>query len=297
MGRSKLLLGPIRIPFLILAPVCVLVGVGSAAWRTGDIKPWHIVLVFVGGLSAHISVNALNEFFDFRSGLDSTTRRTPFSGGSGTLPEHPELAPAALAIGLSAAAITAAVGVYFLFVQGWWLLPLGILGLLDIIVYTTWITQHPLLCLTSPGLGFGVLMVMGTDFALTGSYSWTAFFASLLPFFLVNNLLLLNQFPDAEADEKVGRKHLPIVAGKRVASLVYGSFLVAAFVSIIIGYFTGFLPATALLVLIIIPLAAVLAVNAVRYADDFEKLVPSLGLNVLVNLLAPVLLAVGLFLG
>ncbi len=297
MKRSKLLLGPMRVPFLILAPVCVLVGVGVAAWRAESINAWEVVLTFIGGLAAHISVNALNEYFDFASGLDSRTRRTPFSGGSGTLQEHPELAPWALAIGSIAGALTAAIGVYFLIVKGWALLPVGILGLLDIIVYTTWITRHPLLCLTSPGLGFGILMVMGVDFVLAGSYSWAGFFVSLLPFFLVNNLLLLNQFPDAEADQTVGRKHLPIVVGKRVSSIVYGLFLFAAYLSIVIGVVTSYLPPMALLVLVSAPVAAILVVNAYRYAEDLERLMPSLGLNVLLNIVAPVLLAVGLFLG
>lgn len=297
MKRSKLLLGPMRVPFLILAPVCVLVGVGVAAWRAESINAWEVVLTFIGGLAAHISVNALNEYFDFASGLDSRTRRTPFSGGSGTLQEHPELAPWALIIGTVAAAITAAIGVYFLIAEGWGILPVGVLGLLDIVVYTLWITRHPVLCLVSPGLGFGILMVMGIDFVLTGSYSWSGFFASLVPFFLVNNLLLLNQFPDAEADETVGRKHLPIVVGKRASSIVYGLFLFAAYLSITIGVLTSHLPPMALLVFVSAPLAAVLAVNAYRHAEDLERLMPSLGLNVLLNLVAPVLVAIGLFLG
>jgi 1,4-dihydroxy-2-naphthoate octaprenyltransferase len=114
---------------------------------------------------------------------------------------------------------------------------------------------------------------------------------------LVNDLLLLNQFPDAEADETVGRKHLPIVVGKRASSLVYGAFLLAAYLSIIVAVLIGYLPQTALLVLVSVPLAVIPAVNAYRYAEDLERLMPSLGLNVLLNIVAPVLLSVGLFLG
>ena len=35
--------------------------------------------------------------------------------------------------------------------------------------------------------------------------------------FLVNNLLLLNQFPDVQADQSIGRRHFPLVAGRRAA--------------------------------------------------------------------------------
>ena len=98
---------------------------------------------------------------------------------------------------------------YFVFTVGILLLPLGLLGIALIVFYTQWITKRPIICLVAPGLAFGPLMVLGTHFVLTGSYSWTAFAASLVPGFLVSDLLLLNQFPDVEADKTVGRKYLP----------------------------------------------------------------------------------------
>jgi 1,4-dihydroxy-2-naphthoate octaprenyltransferase len=296
MEEPKRLLGVMRVPFLILAPACALVGVGTAAWTGATINILHLILALVGAITAHISVNVLNEYFDFKSGLDMKTRRTPFSGGSGTLPENPEMARSALNLGLLAAAVTALIGVYFLFVWGLALLPLGILGLVVILSYTKWITRNPLICLVAPGLGFGTFMVMGTDFVLSGSYTWTAFIASLVPFFLVNDLLLLNQLPDAEADETVGRRHLPIVAGKRNSSIVYVAFLLAAYLSIVVGVVLRLLPAASLLGLITLIIAVPLAIGAYRYAEDMEQLVPFLARNVLVNIATPLLLAVGLLL-
>jgi 1,4-dihydroxy-2-naphthoate polyprenyltransferase len=294
MKDPKLLLGPMRAPFLILPPACVLLGAGVAVWSHGPINPWHLILVLVGSVAAHISVNALNEYLDFRSGLDFRTMKTPFSGGSGTLPARPEMARAALVTGLAGLTVTGLIGLYFLTVWGWALLPLGLLGLLVIVVYTNWITRQWLLCLVAPGLGFGVLMVMGTAFALTGVYSWTAFVASLVPFFLVSNLLLLNQFPDAEADKTVGRRHLPIVFGRRVSAIVYDLFLLATYLSIVVGVLLGLLPPLALLGLLPLPLAVVAARGAVRYADDMPHLAPYLGYNVLLNIITPVLVGIGL---
>jgi 1,4-dihydroxy-2-naphthoate octaprenyltransferase len=69
-------------------------------------------------------------------------------------------------------------------------------------------------CWLAPGLGFGPLMVMGTEVALAGQYTLEGFVASLVPFFLVNNLLLLNQYPDIEADKAVGRRHFLVVYGR-----------------------------------------------------------------------------------
>ena len=297
MTEPKELLGPMRVPFLILAPACVIVGLGTAVWTAGKINVFHFILALIGAIAAHISVNALNEYFDFKSGLDAKTERTPFSGGSGTLPANPRMARPALIIGLVSLALTGLIGLYLLFVSDRGLLPLGLLGLLTIFAYTPWLARYPLLCLIAPGLGFGPLMVMGTDYVLTGQYSWTAFIASLAPFFLVNNLLLLNQLPDVEADRSIGRKNLPIVIGKRASSIVYSAFLLLAYLSIVLGVVLDYLPAASLLGLLTVVLAVPAAVGALRHAEHTPRLIPHLGLNVLVHILTPVLVAVGLFIG
>lgn len=296
MRRADAFLGPMRVPFLLLPPVCVALGVGCAMWSQGPVNPLHVLVVLVGALASHISVNTLNEYFDWRSGLDFHTQRTPFSGGSGTLPARPELARSALATGLVALAITALVGVYFVTVWGWGLLPLGLLGLVIIVFYTPWITRVPLLCLLAPGIGFGVLMVMGTEFAVSGHYSWSGFVASLVPTFLVSDLLLLNQFPDAEADRTVGRRHLLITAGSRTGSLVYSAFLLLAYVVIATGVLLGLLPAASLLGLLMLVIAVPTAVGAVRNAERIDSLVPLMARNVLLNIFTPLLVAIGLFL-
>ncbi|HMD90764.1 MAG TPA: prenyltransferase [Anaerolineaceae bacterium] len=206
MNKASYILGPMRVPFLILAPACVFLGYASAVWTNSRTVNWlNVMLVVIGAISAHISVNALNEYFDFKSGLDFKTNRTPFSGGSGTLPAAPEKSGYALATGLVSLAVTALIGLYFVLTRGLGLAPVGLLGLVIILAYTPRFNRSPLLCLIAPGIGFGTCMILGTVYVLDGRYNWTAFFASLVPFFLVSNLLLLNQFPDVEAD----RGHRP----------------------------------------------------------------------------------------
>jgi 1,4-dihydroxy-2-naphthoate octaprenyltransferase len=297
MSTMKHLAGTIRLPFLILTPACVLLGFGTAAWSTEEVNILYIILVLVGATGAHISVNTFNEYFDFRSGLDSKTERTPFSGGSGTLPEKPELARQTLIIAIVAFLVTGLIGVYFLYVMGLSLLPIGVLGLLVVVAYTPWITRSPFLCLIAPGLGFGPLMVIGTDFVLTGRYSWTALIASLVPFFLVSNLLLLNQFPDVEADRSVGRRHFPVIIGRRTSSLIYGAFLVLAYISLVLGVNFGYLPTTSLIGLIVLVVAVPTFIGVYRYADEVKKLIPYMGLNVAINIVTPILVALGLFVG
>lgn len=291
----KLILGPMRVPFLILAPVCTLLGVSTAVLSGARINMFHLILVFTGAILSHISVNAFNEYFDFKSGLDFNTIPTPFSGGSKTLPSNPDKGYVGFLIGAAALFLTFLIGVYFLFVIGLGLLPVGIFGFIIIIMYTGLITKNPFLCLIAPGLGFGPLIVMGTHFVLAGSYSWASFIASLIPFFLVSDLLLLNQFPDVEADKKAGRRHLLITSGREVSAKVYSIFLICPFISIITGYYFGFFPFKSLLGLIPLLLAVPTIIGVLKYANDTSRLIPYMGMNVVINILTPLLFAIGLF--
>jgi 1,4-dihydroxy-2-naphthoate octaprenyltransferase len=140
-------------------------------------------------------------------------------------------------------------------------------------------------------------MVMGTHFALTGSYSLTAFTASLVPFCLVSDLLLLNQFPDVEADKTIGRRHLPIVIGRQGSVYIYTILLVGAYAAVVVGYLCGLLPIQALIALISAFLALVAIRGVARYAGNIPKLLPYMRMNVILNITTPILLAIGLFLG
>ena len=291
----KAIAGIIRAPFLILAPACAILGVATAYYVTGAIQWGYALLVISGAVSAHICVNAFNEYFDFKSGLDEKTVKTPFSGGSGTLPAQPSLVKLALGISLLSLFVTAGVGIYFVYLRGPMLLPIGIVGLFLLVAYTVWFTKNPILCLVAPGLGFGVLMVNGAHFALAGAYSVTAFVASLVPFFLVSNLLLLNQFPDVDADKSIGRRHFPITIGNKASARIYVIFLFLTYVSIIAGVLARVFPPFCLLGLLTVPLAIKASVGAMKYADDTAALVPSMGMNVILNLATPALVALGFF--
>jgi 1,4-dihydroxy-2-naphthoate octaprenyltransferase len=264
-------------------------------WRTGGhVNYWHFVLALIGALAAHISVNALNEYHDYKTGLDAMTQRTPFSGGSGALQARPELAQKTLWLGVISASVVLLIGVFFLLKLGWGIAPLGVLGLLVVIAYTPLLTHLPIACLVAPGLGFGLLMVMGVDYVLTGSYSLTAFWAALVPFFLVNDLLLLNQFPDVDADREVGRRHFPMVMGRQKSATIYGAQLALAYLALVAGVGLGYLPWPTLLGLLTIVIAIPTYKGVRAYAEDMERLIPFMGKNVLINLATPLLMAVGL---
>lgn len=289
------LLQSLRLPFLVLTPACVLLGCATA-WRAlGHLEPELVLATLVAALFAHISVNTLNEYHDFVSGLDLETRKTPYSGGSGALPAHPEMAAAVLAAGLLSLGVVVLAGIYFLYLRGLVLLPAGVTGLLLIATYTRWLNRSPWLCLVAPGLGFGPLMVTGTHFVLSGSISAQAIIAALVPFFLVNNLLLLNQYPDIEADAHAGRRHLPIVYGTPLANLVYGLFTAAAAAVLLFGVYYGILPGAALFALLAVTPAAVALAGAIHYHGRIGHHPQYLAANVVTAVLTPCILAGALF--
>lgn len=292
--RARTLIGTMRVPFLLLPPMCVALGLAGAAWAGQHVDPMRALLVLLGALAAHASVNMFNEWHDFKTGLDATTQRTPFSGGSGALPADPAALQATL-VGASALLLLAVgIGAWLMATQGLALLPIGLAGVVLVLAYTPWITHHPLLCLLAPGLGFGPLMVAGSDVAVTGSHHPATYVASLVPLLLVSGLLFLNQFPDVDADRAVGRRHLPMLWGRPRAARLFAALVLGAPALVVGAVLLRLLPAQALLALLALPLALRVARGALRDADDLGALLPTMGRNVALTLAMPALLAAGL---
>lgn len=288
------IIATLRLPFVLLMPCCVAVGMATALRSSGVLDVGIAVCVMLGAVASHISVNAFNEYFDFRSGLDALTQRTPFSGGSGTLPAHPELARSTLAVAVVALLLTAAVGIYLAKLRGPSLLPLGLAGLLLVVTYSIWWVRHPVACLLAPGLGLGTLTIVGTDFAMTGLWNAHALAASLPVALVVSNLLLLNQFPDVEPDRQVGRSNVVIAYGPASASRVFAGIFVGAYASV--GWFVlaAWLPVGSLAAWGSAPLAWLAVRGARAHVRDSGDLLMAMKLNVATSLLTPTLLAAGI---
>ena len=226
------------------------------------------------------------------------TKRTPFSGGSGALPAGLVTPRQALWLGVGTLVVIVPIGIYFTITSGWALLPLLLVAAALIVLYTPFIlkTRWPE---WAPGLGMGTLPVLGAYFVQTAEYTWPLVIASIPSGILVHNLLLLNEFPDVEADRKAGRKTLPIAVGKAKASIVYSVLTVVVYLWIIgavVAGLTGIvakgMPPFCLIALLTIPFA-VKAIQGSRKHQDMGKLVPAMANNVQVVLLTQLLLGVG----
>jgi len=277
-----------RPSFLLLPAVLAFLGT-CIAWYDGAFHLGHALLAFIGLLFCHISVNVLNEYFDYRSGVDLETIRTPFSGGSGILPSGLLNPRQVFWFGLVSFLIAVPIGVYFVAVTGWFLLPLLVVGAICILLYTPVITRlrWPE---WAPGVGLGALPILGFYFVQTATYTWPAVIASIPSGILVHNLLLLNEFPDTEADKKAGRRTMPILIGKARTSIVYSALTVVVYLWIAGSVVAGMMPLFSLIALLTIPFA----VRAIQGALRYEKMiVPAMANNVLVVLLTQFLLGIG----
>jgi len=235
-----------RLPFLVLTPCCVFLAVAIAIKQQITYSLSYAFLCLIGALAAHIAVNTLNEYQDFTSGLDLQTKKTPFSGGSGLLPEQPHLVTAVFYTSVISLVTTIGIGSFFIYVLGWQILPIGLIGVLLIITYTKWINKHAFLCLIAPGLGFATLITGGTYFCISQQFTSDMWLISIIPFLLINNLLLLNQFPDLQADKQVGRNHFVIRFGIPTSIFVYALFAIISQLLLVWLVFSNTLPVASL---------------------------------------------------
>ena len=288
-----------RPQFLVLSVILGFLG-SAIAWYEhqeygGPFNLGYAFLATAGLVVAHISVNVFNDYFDSRSKLDTKTVRTPFSGGSGAIQSGLLTEKQALWVGIITLIIIIPIGIFFTIVQGWLLLPLLAIAFICIILYTPLILRmgYPE---WSAGLGLGVLPVLGAYFIQTGTYTIGALLVSIPSGILVHNLLILNEFPDAEHDVTVKRRTLPIFVGKKKAAIFYSVLTIFVYLWIIGAVISQYMPVFTLLGLLTFPLAFKAIDGAFKY-DDRSKLIPAMANNVLVILITQLLIGLGFILG
>jgi 1,4-dihydroxy-2-naphthoate octaprenyltransferase len=279
-----------RPQFLLLSIVLAFSGT-CFAWYDGYLHIGHAVLAGVGLILTHISSNTLNDYFDYKSGIDLVTNRTPFSGGSGILREGLLTTKEVFWLGTISLILAVPIGIYFTIIKGWLLLPLLIVAALCILFYSPLILKRDW-PEWAAGLGLGILPILGTYFAQTGAYTWHAVVASVPAGILVHNLLLLNEFPDVEADQKAQRRTLPIRLGMHKSGIFYSVLTILTYVWIVGAVIADIMPVFSLIALLTIPLA-IKAIQGSLKPDNLSRLIPAMANNVLVVLVTQLLLGIG----
>jgi 1,4-dihydroxy-2-naphthoate polyprenyltransferase len=306
MSNIKIWMAQIRAPFLILSVFLVLIGLALSVkyplHPTGGFSYFHALLLVIGVVSSHISVNLFNEYSDYFTRIDYSTTRTPFSGGSGMMVTGKNSPSAVLFVAVTTLLISLAIGIYFSFIAHWIIIIFAILGTFSIVFYTGFLARYMLGELFS-GLALGSLVVLGTYISMNAApgmslrsmipaeVSWL----SVPPGILTALLLLINEFPDVEADRAGGRKHLVIRFGRKGAAWIYTTGMFASFAIILVLPIIGLSSYWIYLALFPLPFAVKACRTALWNNEDMPKLVAALGSNVITVLATDLLLALAIF--
>ena len=291
MASIKPYAGVARAPFLLLPFTLIAAGAAASAYANG-FSVQHTLVALLGLVALHMAVNTLNEWSDMRTGIDLETERTPFSGGSGTLPRGEMSATGALVFGLACAAVGLAVGIWFVLRIGTVLLPVMVIGAVLVLGYTDILARIGVGEIAA-GAGLGLLPVIGAALVQDGYLPDAAIAASIPAFFMTFNLLLLNEFPDEAADRKGGRRNLVLLLGRRGAAMIYVLAGLLTPTSVVVSVVLRVLPPLALVAV----LPSVMLAQPIRWAftDPAGPVpLPALGANVVWNLATNTLLALAL---
>lgn len=197
----------------------VLFGVAMAV-ADGGFKAVPATLCFLFALLAQIASNFANEYYDFKAGLDRAGREGPRRGVTeGDI--TPGAMKAATFATLGAACVSGCVLVA-LYGQ-WWMYVVGLLTALAVIAYST--GPYPL---SRNGLGevaviffFGIIPVTLTFYLETGTMSAAVVAASTGIGLMIANVLIVNNYRDADDDAAVGKRTLAVKLGRKTVAVIY----------------------------------------------------------------------------
>lgn len=296
-GRFKLWLAETRAPFFTATIVPISLG-AVMAWARGEPFHWGwFLLTLLGGLLMHTGANMINDYMDHLRGTDAVNVEfvRPFTGGSRMIQEGLLTPKAILSASVLCFVLGSLVGLYLASVRGWVILLFGAIGLFSAVFYVT-----PGFSLSAIGLGelfiglnFGVLMTLGAYVVQTGRLSWEPVVASLPVALLIAAVLYINEFQDAAADAAVGRTHLVVRLGKRLAAQGYAALMFTVYLTLVLGVLLDGVTPWALLGLLTAPLAFKATQVALAHYDDSRQLVPANAGTIQVHLLTGLLMTVG----
>lgn len=238
-----------RMPFLSACIMPVLVGGAYNRIILENPNSLSFYLILIGVCLLHLASNVMNDYFDVKDGTDEANNNyfQQYSGGSRAV----ELGLISLQGTKKLATIlyflSALVGalLYIISDQNINILILGFIGLLIGYFYTA----PPFRFVARRGLGelfialaFGPLITLGTVVAMsTGGVAFDFLSAAyFVPSLLIGlpcglltaNILLINEFPDAESDATTGKNHLIVAFGKEKGVFIYGFILLSSILSL-----------------------------------------------------------------
>jgi len=285
----------IRVRFLLASVIAVSLGLALNWWQNSSIDPLDAILIFAGVMALHASVDLLNDFWDFKRGIDTKTKRTKMSGGTGVLPEGLLKPSSVYRAGVAFLIIGSVIGGYFVITDG---IIVGIIlgfAILSIYFYSTKIVDS--------GLGEffvavkGSMIVIGAYYIQSGQITAESILGGIVVGVLSSLVLFIASFPDHDADKSQGRKSLVIAVGKQKAAKLFWIFPLVSYFAIIVGVSTNLFPLISLITLLSIPLMIKSGLGLQKNFDSIENLVPFMSSTLMFSRVTGALFVVSFLIG
>ncbi len=285
----------IRVRFLLASVIAVSVGLSLNWQQNSSIDPLDAILIFFGVMALHASVDLLNDYWDFKRGIDTKTKRTKMSGGTGVLPEGLLKPSSVYRAGVVFLIIGSVIGGYFVITDG---IIVGIIlgfAILSIYFYSTKIVDS--------GLGEffvavkGSMIVIGTYYIQSGEITLESILGGIVVGILSSLVLFIASFPDHDADKSKGRKSLVIAVGKEKAAKLFWIFPVLSYCVIILGVSTNLFPLVSLITLLTIPLMIKSGLGLRKNFDSVDDLVPFMSSTLMFSRITGVLFVASFLIG
>ncbi|MGH7863972.1 MAG: 1,4-dihydroxy-2-naphthoate octaprenyltransferase [Candidatus Binataceae bacterium] len=251
-GAVAIWVQAIRAPSLSASAIPVLLG-GAVAARAGYFSFPRLVIALVGAIAIQAGTNLINDYYDYRSGADSSESLGP----SMVIQRGLLRAGQVWWGGVVAFAIGSALGLVLVYMCGWPILALGLLSVAAGYFYTASPVALAYIALgeLTVFIFMGPVIVVGTYYAIALGFSRTALWASMPIGFLVAGILHANNIRDIESDRTHRKRTLATMLGRRGANLELLALDAAAYASMIFAVATAALPWIALATLATIPRA------------------------------------------
>ncbi len=284
----------IRIRFLLASVIAVSAGLALSWWHGVQIDIWYAIMTLGGVIALHASVDLLNDYWDYKRGIDTLTQRTKMSGGTGVLPEGLLEPTQVYRAGIIFLIIGGLIGSYFVVIDG---IIIGLIlafAVLSIYFYSTKIVDSGLaeLFVTVKG----TMIVLGTYFIQSSEINISSIMAGIFVGVLSSLVLFITSFPDYEADKAKGRKTLVIFLGKQKATTMFWIFPIIAYSVLISGIIYEIFPLYCIISLAVVPLIIKAGLKLKQNFDDIPGLVPAMSSTITFSRITGTLFVIGFIL-
>lgn len=196
-----------------------------------DWLPAVICLVFA--VLCQIVSNFANEYYDYRDGMDKPGRQGPRRGVT-----EGDISPSSMRLATFSLLLVAMIlGLWLIYWSGPWLIIVGVAIAAGAMAYSS--GPYPL---SRKGLGevavlvfFGIVPVNFTYYLSTGAWDWRVAMYSVAIGLMGANVLIVNNYRDAEEDAVVGKNTLATLWGREAVRFLYLVNGIVASVLAIIG--------------------------------------------------------------